>query len=788
MNTTLIILVLAFGAALGWILLSEKRNLNEGTPSSKDSQGQDSPQTQEAKSKLQRAISKTTKSGAGSPNQFLLLPEKVFGRGKEFSEIQQKLDSGTRAIGLYGTGGIGKTALASQVARAELSNFKDAQIYIDLKAGKSKSLSTTEVMARVIHSIHPREKLPKNKTGISIRYQSVLKNKRAILFFDNLEGPGRAKNLMPPKSSLLITTSKKKLSLPGMFSKGIEELDMEDANDLFQAIAPRSGFWAKEIVKFCGAMPLALVYAAKFLTFQTQIDPSNYSADLRNECNRLGSKSGLGLKEKLEAAFNMSYKNLPQPAARVLCKLTVFPGTFTKSPETFVCEDEDSEHLGSLVVLGLVIHNEINDRYWLHNETRKFLQNRLGGADQAKARMRHATYYLNIVVSANQSFSQGGDGVEIGLTEFDLEWDNIQAGFDWARENRSKDQDALRLCNAYTELGAEMLAMRQPPKECVRWLEAALDAAKQMMDSEAEKIHLLNLGREYNFLKERSKAIEYLEQAQSLARELDDKDSEWTAIRELGAACLAVEDSQRAISCFKRELTFLRSSDDRSGEQQLLENLGWAHRKEGQLKDSAKVYRESLELARKNEDKDHQGHILGELGQIYTNLKDQSQAVDYLEQGLSLANEREDKGLEENVLHMLGDAYIKFDDARKAITNFKKALRIAQSAGIKASEGTFLKKLGDAFAIAKDNEQAVNHYKKAVSVLKQTGPSELEGEALWGMSRVWDRIGNKEQAVEHAGFALKLFESSGHPETEAIREQLEKWGDGKGTPNTTGVE
>ena len=66
--------------------------------------------------------------------------------------------------------------------------------------------------------------------------------------------------------------------------------------------------------------------------------------------------------------------------------------------------------------------------------------------------------------------------------------------------------------------GAELIVKRLPPAETIRWFEAALSASQQLDDKKAERMHLLNLGPEYNRLNQPQGAFDFMERALSLCK------------------------------------------------------------------------------------------------------------------------------------------------------------------------------------------------------------------------------------------------------------------------------
>ncbi len=95
------------------------------------------------------------------------------------------------------------------------------------------------------------------------------------------------------------------------------------------------------------------------------------------------------------------------------------------------------------------------------------------------ASLRHATHYQRVARRAGNLYAKGGRAMTRGLTLFEAEWANIQAGQRWAEASASHDRAAARLCSAYPDAATDCLALRQHPRERVRWLQAGLDAARQ---------------------------------------------------------------------------------------------------------------------------------------------------------------------------------------------------------------------------------------------------------------------------------------------------------------------
>jgi len=439
-------------------------------------------------------------------------PQDFTGRGEELEVILKSFDRGATITGLRGTGGIGKTALALVMADRLKSRFPDGQIFLKLEGTSPNPLKPAEAMAQVIRAFRgSEERLPEDQNELQGLYNSVLEGKRILLLLDNAADDKQVIPLLPPKGCAALVTSRQNFTLPGMpqpFS--LDTMKPEEGRDLLLKISPRIGDRAEELARLCGHLPLALRAAASFLAVQTDLKPSVYLEELRSERTRLEKIGREGVDLDLEACFDLSYSRLPAETARIFRMLSVFPSDFDAAAEEVICQDEGHQHLSELLRWSLVEfpRPEGEGRYHLHDLVRLFAVSLQDGDKDLN--LRHATYYQELLWKANNLLLQGKDSTHRGLQLFDLEWTNIQRGQNWTATNADEDIEAARICSNFAWTG-DILSLRLHPQENVRWLLAALSAARRLESKEAQGAHLGNLGIAYKNLGEPRKAIEFHE-------------------------------------------------------------------------------------------------------------------------------------------------------------------------------------------------------------------------------------------------------------------------------------
>ena len=183
--------------------------------------------------------------------------------------------------------------------------------------------------------------------------------------------------------------------------------------------------------------------------------------------------------------------------------------------------------------------------------------------------------------ASNNLYLQGNEAIARGLALFDTEWTNIKAGQAWAVAHTDKDPAAAQLCRFYPDAGVYALDLRLHQRERIRWLEAALKAARQLKHSEAEGVHLGNLGNAYADLGEMRKAIAFYEQRLAIARKIysaSNSEAERTAARRgeanalgnLGSAYKDLGETRKAIEFCEQVLMINREIGHRRGESNTL--------------------------------------------------------------------------------------------------------------------------------------------------------------------------------------------------------------------------
>jgi tetratricopeptide (TPR) repeat protein len=717
----------------------------------------------------------------GALHQLPPPPLDFTGRKDEIRDLMKAVETGGAVIsGMYGMGGMGKTALALKLAQQLEPRFPDAQIYLDLKGVSPEPLTAAAAMAHVIRAWRPEAKLPEGEAELAALYHSALHGQRVLLVMDNAKDAQQVQPLIPPAGCLLLVTSRVHFTLPGLVPKNLDALPPPDACDLLLKIAPRINGSADAMAKLCGYLPIALRAVASAVAETPNLSPADYLRRLGDAKKRLelvdptrppGSAS-------VEASLGLSYELLPAELQRQFRALAVFPGTFDAGGAAAVwsLEKEAVEGaLGKVVKFSLVDYNPETSRYRLHDLIRAFAEARLDLGERELAERRHSGYYETVAREADRLYKQGGDALKQGLRLFDGEWANIRAGQAWAAARAESEDEAARLCSRYPDAGTYCLSLRLHPRQRIRWREEALGAAHRLQDRGAQAAHLGNLALAYSNLGETRRAIELYEQDLVIVRETGDRRGEGQVLNNLGLAYADLGETRRAIELYEQHLAITREIGDRRGEANALGNLGLAYADLGDTRRAIEFHEQALAIDREIGDRRGEGQDRSNLGNAYKDLGETRRAIELYEQALAIDREIGDRRGEANSLNNLGLAYADLGETRRAIDFHEQSRAIKREIGDRRGEANSLNNLGLAYADLGETRRAIELYEQSLVIKREIGDRRGEGNALFNMSLALHNLGNRAQASAHAEAALGIYEQIEDPNAARVRRQLEEW-------------
>ena len=511
-------------------------------------------------------------AGLGSGRTFALPTDasSFIGRSRELSELRSLLGR-TRLLTLAGTGGVGKTRLALELARGAEASFESGAVLVELGALADPRLVTEAVAAAL-----DVRALAAQDLGDAVT--DFLASRSLLLVLDNCEHvlaetAALADRLLRAVRGLtILATSREPLRVSGEVVFRVPSLDIPDPEralptdsllryesvSLFvaRAAAAAPGFElddevAEDVARIClrlDGLPLALELAAGRLG-ALSVSAIAERLDDRFRILRHGSHAAPTRQQTLVATLQWSHDLLQPDEAVLFRRLAIFAGGFELEPVEQVCVGAGLDGAGAADALArlaeksLVVVEESGRgrRYRLLETVRMYARERLveAGEERTVADL-HARWALAL---AEQ---------ERGALRLDPEAPNLRAGLSTLLGRRP--EDALRLCVALLPFWLRRIEL----EEAKRQFAAALDAVPETTPLRARA---LLAAAAINFRAGTLQpGIAMAESAHAVALEIGDRKLEWRALQflgEFGIAADAVEDAapwlEQALELARRE-------------------------------------------------------------------------------------------------------------------------------------------------------------------------------------------------------------------------------------------
>lgn len=377
------------------------------------------------------------------PESRSTIPESLtplVGRDAELSDLTRLLAE-HRFITLVGPGGVGKTRLALEVARAESAGLRFGGCLVEL-APVGDPAGVRAAIASALDLPDPS------------RLAEVIGERDVLIVLDNCEhviatAAEVAEDLLRHCPGLrLLATSREGLRVGGETIWPVPPLATNDAVRLFVARAQAAGAQLElsddhlaviaDICTRLDGLPLAIELAA----VRTRAFPIKQISSRLNDRFRLltgGSRTALPRQQTLRAVVDWSYELLFEDEQRVFERLAVFPGGCDLATAEAVCADEAlaapdlHDLIHALVEKSLVIAVPRGDalRFTQLQTLAQYGREKLTERGEAEAlRDAMSAHYARLCAESSAAYI--GDRQRAWLTAIDHEQDNLRAALEWA--------------------------------------------------------------------------------------------------------------------------------------------------------------------------------------------------------------------------------------------------------------------------------------------------------------------------------------------------------------------
>jgi predicted ATPase/class 3 adenylate cyclase len=759
------------------------------------------------------------------------------GREREMAQVREQL-AGTRLLTLTGTGGLGKTRLALQVAAELLEAYRDGVWLVELAALSDPAL----VPQAVASALGVRE-----ETGRSLMttLTDYLRSRELLLLLDNCEHlvaacAALAHTLLTACPGLQVLATSREalgiagetvwlvpsLSLPGAEpALAAESVTQFEAVRLFieRAVLSQPGFHvtnanAPAVAQIChrlDGIPLAIELAAA----RVRVLPPEQIATRLDDRFRLltgGSRAALPRQQTLRAAMDWSYELLSENERALLRRLSVFAGGWALEAAEAVCAGDLvdgydvldlSEQLAAKSLVS-VDGQDNEPRYRLLETVRQYAQEHLErSGERPTLRGQQRDWFLALAEQAVPELLGPDQGS--WLDRLESEHDNLRAALRWCVESGDVD-GGLRLGGALyrfwsvrghiaegrgrlAELlvlpgaaprtvaragvlhGAGRLAEDQADYPAAGALyDEALAIRRELGDRRGVAETLNNVGLLVHRRGDYETEQRLHEEALAIRRELGDTWGIAASLGNLGGVAFRRCDYPRARALFEQALATWRQRGDQERIAIALHSLASISFEQGDYERAKSLYEECLAIRRALGNRQGTAVALSSLGLVALNQGDPTRARALYEEALTLHRAVGDRWSIAFILDQLGRTSFRQGDAASARSLHQESLAIFLELGARPRATQVLRNLGLVAMEMGDVAGTRAFYEESLAMCDQMDDKRNVANLFECFAELMAQEGQPERALRLAGVAAALREAIGAPLTPTGEKGMER--------------
>jgi diguanylate cyclase (GGDEF)-like protein len=399
----------------------------------------------------------------------------LIGRDDDAARVDDLLGQ-YRLVTLLGAGGVGKTRLALDAARRQLTRFPDGVWLVELaplgdeahvvsafstlfgieEHADRSSLDSLVAALRERHVLLVVDNCEHLVANAARTIAAIVRDAPRVRVLATSREPlgvaGEATYRVPPHSVPRPNAAPRAVDAAAFSAVQLFVERASAADDTF-ALTDGNAPLIGEICRRLDGIALAIELAAARVRV---LDVAQIAALLDSRFRLLGTnnRSALPHQQTLRATIDWSYELLGAAERALFGRLAIFVGGFTLEAILDVCTDGDLEAdavfgaLSALVDKSLVAFEA--PRYRLLESTREYAAERLEASGECDAvSARHAAYYRGQVVRA--SLAEGQGSYRAWIAPLIDELDNLRAALDWTLGGGHDPLVGVEICAALVE-------------------------------------------------------------------------------------------------------------------------------------------------------------------------------------------------------------------------------------------------------------------------------------------------------------------------------------------------
>lgn len=541
------------------------------------------------------------------------------GRERELKKISELLSS-SRLVTLTGPGGVGKTRLAIEAARAARGSFHDRHYWVELAPVSDPAWLPQAVANALGVQGQPGKPLVES-------LKEFVQDRELLLVVDNCEHMLEAcaqllDGLLQEGSRLrVLATSRESLRIAGEVVVQVQPLLLpqplpDSAGTISECestllfldratavqpdfrISETNASFVAQICRRLDGIPLAIELAAARARGMT-VQQIAARLDDRFALLTTGSRAALPRQRTLLATVDWSYDLLSEPERTLFRRLSVFAGGWTLDAAVRVTSAGDleppavQELLPGMVEKSLVTLDLSSGRYDMLETLRAYSLERLKAAGEERdMRNRHLDYWLEFIRQSQLDSAEN----EESFAALRPDHQNLLAAVGWGDLADGGAQKVLELMGS-TRLYWWGQGDFETSYELIRHV---LDLPGARFPTRQRQRALLALAVTGHYSGRAAEVIAPLEESLSIAQSLSEKAAAVEVLNLLGMAHTAMGQGQEALRVLREALQLTHETGQVLLAGLVLNNMAEELRLEGKLETALDLYEQSLAFKRQS--------------------------------------------------------------------------------------------------------------------------------------------------------------------------------------------
>ncbi|OKI20786.1 SARP family transcriptional regulator [Nocardiopsis sp. TSRI0078] len=650
---------------------------------------------------------------------------------RRLDEVARAGEDRAQVCVITGSGGEGKTTTAVRFGYEAAKRYPDGQLFIDLYGYTTdrEPLDAASALGALLRAVGVEpEAVPETLDERSALWRATLMGRRALLVLDNAASYAQVSPLLlsSPGSMTLITTRNELSGLSGARFLSLGVFDEHSSLELLGRVlgeerVQREPDQAREIVRICGGLPLALRVVAGRMLSRPKWSFAHVARRLGEQNRRFRELQVEG--QSVESAIDLSFQSLNRDQSRAFLLLGLMIGSTIDLGGAAALLDMTVEGADDILqeLVGVCLLEEPQgDVYRLHDLIGAFSRDRaamvLSTEEIDAAKLRLAEQYMATAQHAADLLGpRGHEDVE------------VRPGY---RTELAGREDAENWFSLHQENLAETIEYFASHDNG--------EYAWRMADA---------VWRFYALHGQMGLLISSHQRALQISDKQGNRRGRAVTLIGLGIAHCLSGRFDESLDLLTEARNLLDSTGDSRGLVRVLANLGMVYERVGRLADAAEAVQGVLDHAAQLGDTRLEALQWGGLAVVKQALGEHTEALHCAEQAMAKAKGENQDEARAQAKRVMGEARVGLGDLDTAFRDLNEALGLSQRLHLVDNQIYVHNALGIAHRAAGDWERAAESHDEALVLSEKSGLRSGDAEIRTDLGITYAAAGRYDEAA-----------------------------------------